>query len=71
MPQDFLSIEMLRFVDNVEVKLQLNLCCWGGEWVWVRAVLWVRALLWVRAVQRATFRVLRRWESIFFRNVGN
>ena len=30
--------EMLLFVDKVEVKFRLNLCCWDGEWVWVRAV---------------------------------
>jgi hypothetical protein len=38
MSQDFLSIEMLRFEDNVEVKVQLSLCCWDCEWVWFRAV---------------------------------
>jgi len=38
MLRDFLSIEMLLFVDRVEVKFRLNLCCCDGEWVWVRAV---------------------------------
>lgn len=38
MSQEFLSIEMLSFVDNVEVKVQLSLCCWDCEWAWFGAV---------------------------------
>jgi hypothetical protein len=36
--QDFLPIEMLRFLDNVEVKVQLRISCWHCEWVWFGAV---------------------------------
>jgi len=36
--RNFLSIEMLLFVDEVEVRFRLKLCCWDGEWVRVGAV---------------------------------